>query len=191
MKRTLAFMCAAALASSAFAIPDDIAFGEGPLSYVRPPSALVYDEGGGDVAMVVIAEKSVFEPMAAAILRPSLATPRVIAIVLGDGATGALSDEKVFTSLVGSILKCKGVSSACVVSCGSCAGFAACAAEALDTISSLVLLKGSVMPVVALKKPLFIASNFNEVKQLASGSARDLPARRRVLLYKEYLLEPR
>ncbi len=191
MKRTIAFVCAAALASLAFAIPDDIAFGEGPLSYARPASVLVLDEGGGDIAMVVIAEKSAFEPWAAAVLRPSLATPRVIAIVLDDGSMGRPSSEEKLTVLVDSVLKCKGISSACVVSCGDCASFAASAAETLVTVSSLILLKGSAMPVVEFRKPLFIANNFNDLKSIASGAAPALSAQKRARLYKEYLLEPR
>lgn len=120
MKRFIAFALALAAVWSASAIPDDVALGCEDFPYELPASAVVLDEGEGDVATVYVARKTDFEPFRAALLRPCVSSPRVVAVLFGDGFDPDSGDVGL-AALVNAVLSCKGIASACIVTCGDCA----------------------------------------------------------------------
>jgi hypothetical protein len=149
---------AIAVVSAVAAVP----FGARPMSSDRgwkdEAAVEIIDTGEGDIAAVIVAPKTVFEPFSRAVLTTSATRPRVIAFLVdrydleSSGGTEGLSVP------IAEALKQKGIRTACVVSCEECVPVAVRLAESLEMVSSLVLMTSLPAPTLPVAKTVYIAS---------------------------------
>ena len=184
MKRMVLSVLAVAAISSAYAIPDDYVLGLAPFPYARPLSATVMDEGLAEWATVYVARKSDFEPYTSVLMTPSMVSSRVVAVLI-DGELAADPSDGRLTSLVASILRCKGISSATIVSCGDCALAAAEAAKSLRSVTGLVLFLEGKNTKIDIGKPVFIAADAHASLATAISRASVLSPETRKRLFME------